>query len=165
LLLLSADCDQLASWRAGKRQSLDNVAQHQTSRGLEHAQLAASPEATIEQHCTQMRTSADQLLTDMTADVQERAERILKTVKINEMKFLGVVGQEPRACYAAALLQRSLTAGGTDTPQVTVVATTIVRQKLLYYYLIAPYVSGETVDSMLEQHRANVRRLHSENGE
>jgi hypothetical protein len=165
LLLFSAECGQLADWRAGKRQSLDNVAQHQTSRGLEHVQLPASPEAAIEQHCTQMRAGVDQLLTDMTADMQERAGRILKTVKINEMKFLGVVGQEPRACYAAALLQRSLTEGGTLTPQVTMVATTIVRQRLLYYYLIAPYVSGETVGSMLEQHKANVRRLHSENGE
>jgi hypothetical protein len=165
LLLFSAECGQLADWRAGKRQSLDNVTQHQTSRFLEHAQLSASPEATIEQHCTQMRAGADQLLTDMTANVQERADRILKTVKINEMKFLGVVGQEPRACYAAALLQRSPTEGGTLAPQVTMVATTIVRQKLLYYYLIAPYVSGETVGSMLAQHRANVQRLHSENGE
>jgi hypothetical protein len=165
LLSLSADCSQLADWRAGKRQSLDNLAQYQTLRGLENARLPTSPEATIEQTCTQMRAGADQLLADLTADAQERAERILKTVKINAMKFLGVVGQEPRACYAAALLQRSLTEGGTDAPQAIVLATTIVRQKLLYYYLIAPYVSGETVGSMLEQHRANVRRLHSENGE
>ena len=99
----------------------------------------------------------------MTADVQARAEKILKTVKINEMKFLGVVGEEPRVCYAA-MLQRFLTEAGTDKTQAIVFAMTIVRQKLVYYYLFAPYVNGATISSMLEQHKANVRRLQGENG-
>jgi hypothetical protein len=160
LLSLSADCSQLADWRAGKRQLLDNLAQHQTLASWENAQL---PAATIGEACTQMRARGDQLVADMTPDVRARAERVLKTVKINEMKFLGVVGEEPSVCYAA-MLQRFLTEAGTDKTQATVFATTIVRQKLVYYYLFAPYVNGETISGMLEQHKANVRRLQSDNG-
>jgi hypothetical protein len=160
LLSLSADCSQLADWRVRKRQLVDNLAQYQTLASWENAQL---PPATIGETCTQMRTRGEQLVADMTADVQARAEKILKTVKINEMKFLGVVGEEPRVCYAA-MLQRFLTEAGTDKTQAIVFAMTIVRQKLVYYYLFAPYVNGATISSMLEQHKANVRRLQGENG-
>jgi hypothetical protein len=164
LLLLSADCGQLADWRTGKRQLLDNMAQHQSLIKLENARLSATPEATIEQACARLRKQGEQMVTDMTADVQERADKILKSVKLNEMKFLGVLGEEPRVCYAA-LLQRFLTEVGTEKTQVAVFATTIVRGKVLYYYLFAPYVSGETLSSMLQQHKANVQRLRRDNGE
>ena len=42
-------------------------------------------------------------------------------------------------------------------------ATTIVRQKLIYYYRLAPYLGGETVAATLEQVKADIRRLRREN--
>jgi hypothetical protein len=162
LLSLSADCGQLADWRAGKRQLLDNMAQHQTRIGWENVQLPITPEALIKEHCDDMRARGDQTVTAMTPDAQQRVEEVLKTVKINEIKFLGVLGEEPVICYAG-LLQRFVTEDGTDKTQATVFATTVVRQKLLYHYLFAPYVNGETVSTMLEQQKVNVRRLRIEN--
>jgi hypothetical protein len=162
LLSLSADCGQLADWRAGRRELLDNTAQQQTRIGWDNVQLPMTPEALIKFQCDDMRARGDRTVTDVTPDAQRRLEDVLKTVRINEMQFLGVLDEEPMICYAG-LLQRFLTEAGADKAQVVVFATTIVRQKLLYYYLFAPYVNGETARSMLEQQKVNVRRLRSEN--
>jgi len=162
LLAVSADCAQLADWRTGRRPLLDNMAQYQTLIAWENGALPAAPEAVVKEVCGQMHAQGDKLLADMTPDVKARAEQVLKTVQVNEMKFLGVVGEEPLVCYAA-LLQRMRTEVGTDKTQVVVFATTIVKSKIVYFYLFAPYLSGATVTDMLAQQQAHVRRLHGAN--
>ena len=162
LLVMSADCTQLADWRTGKRRLLDNFAQYQTLIPWENGPLPKAPEAVIKDACNQMRTQGEQLVTDMAPDVKARAEQVLKTVKVNEMKFLGVVGEEPTVCYAA-MLQKLHTEIGTDKTQVTVFATTVVKSKLVYFYLFAPYVSGDSVTDLLAQQQAHVQRLRSAN--
>ena len=90
----------------------------------------------------------------MIPDMKARAEQVLKNVQFNEMKFLGQAGEEPLACYTA-MLQKFRTEVGTDTTQVWVAATTVVRP--------APYVSGDTLTGMVAQQKAHVRRLQSAN--
>ena len=57
-------------------------------------------------------------------------------------------------CYTA-MLQKLRTEVGTNTTQVWVAATTVVRP--------APYVSGATLTGMVAQQKAHVRRLQSAN--
>jgi hypothetical protein len=52
---------------------------------------------------------------------------------------------------------------GTDIAQAAVFATTIVKSKLVYYYLFAPYVSGQSVIDLLNQLRRNVAALEASN--
>jgi hypothetical protein len=162
LLAMSADCTQLDQWRTGKRPLLDNMAQYQTLTAWENTALPDTPEKTIKDACSEMRTQGEKLVADMTPDVKARAEQVLKTVKINEMKFLGVVGEDANVCYAA-MLQKFHTEVGTDKTQATVFATTIVKGKLVYFYLFAPYVSGDTVTDLLAQQRTHVRQLQTAN--
>jgi hypothetical protein len=162
LLAMSVDCTELADWRAGTRKLLDHIAQYQTLIAWQDGPLPGTPEATIKEACDQMRAQGDKLVTDMEPDVKARAEQVLKTVKINEMKFLGVVGEDPNVCYAA-MLQKFGTEVGTDKTQATVFATTIVKGKLVYFYLFAPYVSGDTVTDLLAQQRAHVQQLQTAN--
>lgn len=161
LLAVSANCGELTAWRTGRRQLLDHMAQYQTLIAWEDG-LPAAPETTVKEVCQQMHAQGDKLVADMTPDVKARAEQVLKTVKVNEMKFMGVVGEEPLACYAA-MLQKFRTEIGTDKTQVTVFATTVVKSKLVYFYLFAPYVSGDTVTAMLAQQQAHIRQLRAAN--
>lgn len=162
LLAVSADCKQLADWRTGKRQLIDNMAQYQTLVAWENGPLPGAPDEVIKATCDQMRTQGDKLVADMTPDIKARAEQVLKTVQVNEMRFLGVVGEEPQACYAA-LLQKFKTEIGTEKTQVTVFATVIIRGKLVYHYLFAPYVDGNTASTLLAEQQENVRRLRAAN--
>ena len=49
LLAFSADCAQLADWRTGKRELLDNIAQYQTLIAWENGPLPAAAVTTIKQ--------------------------------------------------------------------------------------------------------------------
>jgi hypothetical protein len=162
LVLASAECKQLKDWRAGKRTLIDNMAQYQTLVSLENAELPAAPEAAIKELCDQMRAQADQLMDDVADNLKRRAEEAMQDVKFDATEFLGVVAQEPFACYAA-LLQKLKTEGGADRAQVTVFATTVIKNKIVYAYLFAPYVSGDTVTAMLALQKANVDRLQKAN--
>jgi hypothetical protein len=162
LLGMSASCTQLTDWRTGKRPLLDNISQFQTIVRLEASELPTAPAETVATACNEMRAQGDKLVADMTPDVKARAEQIMQKVKINEMQFMGVVAQDPLVCYAA-LLQKFRAETGVDKTQVNLFATTVIKGKIVYYYLMAPYVSGATVEEMLARHKVNVDRLHAAN--
>jgi len=65
-------------------------------------------------------------------------------------------------CYAV-MIQKLKTAIGTDKTQAVIFSTTIINQKLVYYYLFAPYSDSDGIMRMLLQHRSNVARLWTAN--
>lgn len=162
LLAMSADCTQLSDWRAGRRQLLDNMSQFQTLVSLEQSDLPVTPAEAIAKACEDMRAQGEKMVADMTPDVKSRAEQVMKKIKINEMQFMGVVAQDPLVCYAA-ILQKFRAETGTDKTQVNLFATTVVKGKVVYFYLMAPYVTGATVQELLAQQKINVDRLHAAN--
>ena len=162
LLAISADCGQLNGWRAGTRPLLDDYVQVQT---LISARDATIPRAEgIKQICAPLRTEGEKLFAGVTTDVKTRMETAFKDVKVNEMRFLGVLAEDASGCYFA-LLQKLRTEAGTDKTQVTVGTATIVKGKLVYYYSYAPYVNADTVTAMLTRHQSNVAALLAANGD
>jgi hypothetical protein len=114
LLSMSADCRQLADWRAGKRPVLDDYAQYQTP--LSNMEASAGPPEPVKQTCATLRAQGEKLLSNQMPDIKARVETTLKKVKINETTFIGVLAEEPTACYAG-LLQKIHTAANTDKTQ------------------------------------------------
>lgn len=162
LLEMSADCDELANWRTGKQKLLDHFAQYQTLTSWENAPLPAAPQEIISSSCDHLRRQGGEVLSTQQAGIAARVEQVLKDVKINEMKFLGVIAEDPLVCYAV-MIQKLRTAIGTDKTQAIIFATTIVNQKLVYYYSFAPYSDSDGIMRMLLQHRSNVARLRAAN--
>ena len=113
LVVASAECKQLKEWRKGKRASIDNLAQYQTLSSLEEGQLSAPPEIAIKEMCDQMRAQAEQLMDDVAGNLRDRAEKAMQNVKFEDTKFLGVIAQEPLACYGG-LLQKSKAEDGAE---------------------------------------------------
>ncbi len=162
LLAGSADCGQLIEWRAGKRQLLDDFAQYQTLVTFENQDLPVSGEAAIKETCAAMRSQGEKMTTDMMPEVKTRAEQVMKDVKVNEMRFLGVISEDKLVCYAV-ILQKFKAETGTDKTQITVFATTILKGKIVYSYLFAPFAGGETVTQLLAKQKAVVAMLQAAN--
>jgi len=162
LLEMSADCEELANWRTGKQKLLDHFAQYQTLSSWENSPLPGTPQEVIKSTCDSLRSQGAEYLSSQQTAMATRVEQVLKDVKINEMKFLGVIAEDPLVCYAV-MLQKMRTTLGTDKTQTIIFATMIVNQKLVYYYLFAPYSNSEGIMKMLLQHRSNVARLQAEN--
>jgi len=158
MLAMSADCRQLAEWRASKRQLLDDYAQYQTAI----AGIDQPPAETIQQTCTTLRAEGDKILSTQTPDIKKNVEEALKKVKMNQNSFLGVLGEEPNACYAG-ILQQIHTQADTDKTQVTVFAITIVKNRTIFVYRFAVFTSSEVIDAALGKLKSNVAALHAAN--
>jgi hypothetical protein len=162
LLSLSANCRQLADWRTGKRALLDDFAQYQSPLNLMNQTLPGPPELVIRQNCANLRAQAEKILSGVLPDIKSRIEATLKRVKVNEMSFLGVMAEDSTACYPAMLQKMKPESGGEKT-QAALFAITVVKGKMIFYYLFAPFVGTETITTMLSLHKTNVAALLAAN--
>jgi hypothetical protein len=162
LLVISADCSELREWRNGKRPDLDHMAQYQTIIELENQPLPDTPEKMTKNFCANMNATAMGSTVYIVPDPQERAERASKDLNVNEIKLLGTVADDPGVCYGATM-QKFKVDAREETTQVTIIATTLVKSKVVQFYLFAPFVGGKTITQLLAKQRAIVSQLQRAN--
>ena len=162
LLNISAQCEELKDWRSGKRKFIDNFSQHQAPLADESQEAPADPAESIKMICAATRAQGEKLVADMQSDVNAAVEKVVKNLKFNETRFLGVLAEEPAVCYAA-LLQKIQTEGNTEKVQVTVFAMLFIRGKMIFYYLFAPYAGADRVAETLTQLKGDVVALKAAN--
>jgi hypothetical protein len=162
LLVMSADCTELRDWRNGKRPDFNHFAQYQTTIAFENETLPESPDKMIHNYCGNMTALGDQAMPGTSRDVNSRAEQSSKTIALNDLKFLGVLAEDPLVCYAATLNKFEVKTHE-ETMQAGIIATTILKDKIVLYYLFAPYVGRETFIQLLAKHRTNVSELQRAN--
>jgi hypothetical protein len=155
LLAMSADCQQLSDWRAGRR-LLGDYGQYQAP------QLAAASEDTFKQTCAALRTQGGQSFANMRKDLKDKMEDSVRRMKVNDQRFAGFLGEDPTACYVA-LLQKLKSEDGTDVTQLTVLAITTVRARFLFVNRYAPYVNTDTVNETLEKLKLTIAALLAAN--
>ena len=158
LLAMSADCRQLSEWHTGKRQLLDDYGQYQT----QIAGMDKPPSETVAQTCTTLRNEGNKILANQLPDIKKRVESTLSKIKLNETSFLGVLAEDPDACYAG-LIQKIHTEAGTDKTQVTVFAVSIVKNKSVFTYRFGLYRGPQSVDAMLRKIKIDVAALIAAN--
>lgn len=157
LISLSADCQQLADWRAGKRKLLDDLANYQT--------IGASAAATKEGYdlvCTDLKTRGDEIVSRDKSDWKANIEQVNKRVQVNETTYGGYLGEDPRACYAA-LLQKLKTEAGTEKSVITLMATTIIKGKFIFVYRTETFANADATNRALDKLKRTVAALHAAN--
>jgi hypothetical protein len=159
LLGFSADCRQLADLHAGKRSLLDGFAQYGTSLRAIDKVLPAS---IITEGCAAMRAQGHQILSDKTQEMNARLDERSTQIKPGEVSFLGVLAEDPDACYIA-ILKKTHTEAGTDVAEVNVVAQTLAKGKLVYVSRLATYAGPDTLTDSLEKLKVTVAALHAAN--
>jgi hypothetical protein len=145
LLLAAADCDQIGPWRSGSRPTLDDFTQVQIGLVNRSRDLTGREVATANEICAVLRKEGEAAITGPMNEVRDRFNKVSDTVKINQVQFVGVVHEDPEACYAS-LLQRVRTEQGSDKLILCVYAHVVVRGRLLYLYR---YTEGDNFASMV----------------
>jgi hypothetical protein len=161
LLAMSADCRQLQNWRGGKQPLLDDYAQYQTLIAAKDANLSRAD--AVKRSCAQIRAEGAKMVAGGAQEVNKRLEATIKEIKINESRLVGVLAEDADACYFA-LLQKMKTEAGAEKTQVIMTAVTILKGKILYYYLYTPYKDAGTVNTALDRHKINVAAALKANG-
>jgi hypothetical protein len=160
LLAMTAHCDQLKEWRVGKLAVLGDIAQFQTLHQVQD--FSADPQGSMRELCALMRQQGGELVAKVPGEANQRMQAAAISVKVNETKFLGVIAEEPQVCYAAALL-KVRSEQGNEITRVTVLASTVVKGRLVFYYLTAPYNEKRPFEDLLVRHRANMAAFRSAN--
>src|SRR3990170_4124757 len=155
LLAAFADCTQLKDWRAGRRPLLDDFVQVQTPLSGEAKDVPGVATDVTKEICASTRAQGEKIVAGLEKDVAARIESVLKNAKQNELRFLGVVAEEPNACYAA-MLQKISTQAGTEKTQLVVFSTSVVKGKIVYHYRFGLYRDAGSMTRLLEEEKKHV---------
>jgi hypothetical protein len=102
-------------------------------------------------------------------------DRVNATLPVEEpdgILFAMVQGHQDRACGKPCPSSQSLSEDGRclpnailrdETTQVTIIATTLVKSKVVQLYMFAPYASGKSIAQLLAKQRTNVSQLQRTN--
>jgi hypothetical protein len=127
LLAMSADCSQLQNWRTGKQPVLDDYVQYQTLVSTKGSNLPRA--GAVKQICAQVRAEGEKMVAIGTEEANRRVERVVKEIKLNENRVLGVLAEDADACFFATV-QKMRTEAGADKTQVILSAVTIIKGKV-----------------------------------
>src|SRR5262249_5756206 len=143
MLTISADCKQLATWDAGKRQLMDDLSNYQVSPKL----IDKTPEP-VHTTCDTLRTQGDQLTKEQTTSKQDNLAKLSKQLAINSEKLAGVLDEDTNGCYSG-FLQKIHTEIGTDRVTMTILAIAVVRQQSVFFYRQGLFGDTDPSDRLL----------------
>ncbi len=160
MLEMSADCAELRDWRAGRRPLLEHMTQYQTLRTVRTAPFTTADASAA---CAQMRAKGDQVNADLLPSIKENVSKAMKDVQLQGQTFLGVAGEDSNGCYVT-FLQKFKAETGKNITQLNMFFMGSIKDRLLYVYLITPYVDDSTLGQLLALQKANTAALKAANG-
>lgn len=162
LLAQFADCNQLDAWRTKSGKLLDDFVQYQVLKTFIDKPLPVSRAEMLKLTCASLRKEGEKYTAEILPDVRARAAVHLKAIKLNEMKFLGVVAEDSETCYAS-MLQKLTTELKTEKTQLCIFSVNIVRGKLVYFYAFSPFTEGSDAAAMLKRHQRDTTAFQAAN--
>jgi hypothetical protein len=119
-----------------------------------------APRETIARACASAKES-DEVSSDEMPDIKTRIETAFKKIKVNQTASLGVLAEEPSACYAGLLRQVQREAG--DKTQLCVFALTTVKNRWVFIYRFTVYTGSDSVIAGLAKLKTDVAALYAAN--
>ena len=154
LLAMSADCNQLAEAREGKRQ-LDDVAAYL----IFNSDMKMPTPFSVVSRCKTLRASSN---SPIGTDVYARLASILEKIKVNEGGSIGVIAEDDNACYTATLLKQR-TDDGAHRLFVSLQANAVVRTKAIMVRRQVVYLDRDTIKTVLPKLQSDVATLIAAN--
>jgi hypothetical protein len=160
LLAVSAECGELRDWRAGKRRLLEHFSQYQVEK------VRRSSSFTIDEakaSCAVMRAEGQKLSDDSTKNVNDNIHEANRKIDFQGQTFLGVLAEDPNGCYVG-LYQKYKAETGAQISQLNVFYAGSIKNREVFFYVWAPYVSDASTDAMLTMVQSQVAALKAANG-
>jgi hypothetical protein len=155
LLAMSADCDQLADARAGKRRQIDDVAQYQ----VDHGDMKMPPPFSVARKCSILRTVSN---SPADTDIDARLASAVEKARSNETGSAGVIAEDNNGCYTATL-QKVRAESGTEKILVGLRAATIIGNRAISVERTTAYQNPDTVKALLPKLEGDVAALVAAN--
>jgi hypothetical protein len=151
-----ADCAQLETWRRGGRAGFDHYGMLLIPAGFIDKTLDGAAGQHVGTICRILRKKAGGNAGDISAR-RRPIETALRGAEPGEIRFLGIVGEDERACYAGFVQQREGATGGAKL-LLDVAAISFVSGKMIYSHLYAVHEGDQTLHQLLARQRQAVER-------
>jgi hypothetical protein len=155
LLSAYADCQQFADWRASKLPYLPHTYQYQSFDAYAEKGSPDSPAQVIKSTCDELRTEGKKYAENNYPDMRDRAKSVMTKVEVTGSAFIGVLAEDPDACYAANLQQFKIS-DGSSKKQIAMWATVVVKNRVIFFYDYVPYTGEDSVQATLEDFKPQV---------
>jgi hypothetical protein len=160
LLGISADCNELRDWRAGKRKLLEHFSQYQVEK------VRRSGSFTIEEAkgaCAVMRAQGQKLSDDSTKDVNDNIHEANRKIDFQGQTFLGVLADDPNGCYVG-LFQKYKAETGAQISQLNVFFAGSIKDREVFFYVWGPHQNDASIKGLLALTQSHVAALKAANG-
>jgi hypothetical protein len=147
LLAMSADCNQLAEAREGKRQ-LDDVAAYQ----VENLDMKTPTPFSVARKRSILRASSQ---SPIGTDVDARLASTVEKIKVSEAGSIGVIAEDDNACYTATLIKAGTDAGAQKV-LVVLQANAVIRTKAIIVRRQAVYQNPDTIKAVMPKLKGDV---------
>jgi hypothetical protein len=162
LLSYSVDCTELADYRTGKRELIDHWARQVVLATLANTPPEADPQTYLNELCKEVRATGASVEAKTEAEIKAKIDKSVPSAKDIKLNFVGMLARDNSTCYTMTVT--TLTAqNGVDRVIVFLTAFVMIKGKLVYHFLYAPYDDSETPIRMLSEHRNIIATIEASN--
>ncbi len=157
-----APCDRLNAWHEGKTNDIGNIADYQAN--LKTKAVNFKTKKIIADLCDIFRKQGAALTGTSEREIANNFEAIEEfsgRIQFNSQQLYGVLHEDETGCYAA-LVQKVQVDEQVETG-FTLLAMTVVKQKLLYFYLNSQLTGPSTLTRLLKTSQETIKALLAQN--
>lgn len=149
LIATTIQCDVLQKFRARAVDKVTDYASYYTPFQVEGQSFPGDPTPIRKAICDQMRQQGSASLDGVKDIVAKKAAEMGQNVGVSSTNYIGVLDEDTNGCYAA-LLVGVRDAKGKNTVMSSIVTSTIVRGKMVFFAYYAEYTGPDTTVASLK---------------
>lgn len=150
LILLTADCNILAKWRGGDNSPMSQYAMYYVPNSVEKLTLPGDPHSLRQGLCRDMRKQGGATLDQAKEIIAKKAQEMSANISVSGTNFIGVVDEDDHGCYAA-LVVNVKDAAGKNIVISSLITSTVIRSKPIFFAIYDPYVNSETTQHQVRR--------------
>ena len=162
LVTAYANCDELERWRSTRQRTLNNygiVAFENALRGFDYPGTDASFVSELRET---LEAAGHEYIEDLLEHTVELVEDVLPTVTMGVPAAFGIIGEDEISLYTGAVMP-IVTEFGDSKVSIYSSAISLLRGKIVYTYLYAPYEGADVATRLLDDHKQWTARLRAAN--
>jgi hypothetical protein len=162
VLSYSVNCNELADFRAGRRELIDHWARQVTQAALVKAPPEGNPKNYLNELCEKVRATGTSVVSNLEAETKAKIEKNAPSAQYLGSSFQGMIAKDATACYSMTVA-RIIAQNGVERSIVYLTAFVMIKGRLINHILYAPYVDAETTLTMLAEQRTMIAALEASN--
>lgn len=158
LIMVAVECGRLQRMRQGDLGKVPDYTLYYVPLVAEGMTFTGDQTSLRKGMCTEIRKQGSEALDGVKDLVDKKAKEMGQSFGINTLSYIGVIDEDEHGCYAA-MVGNVRDNSGKSTIMSTIITSTIVRKKAIFFAHYAEYLGPETTTATLQAAKAAATEL------